>query len=377
MRSKFTTFILFLVMIVLVVGIGLIGYYMYTDLFGGESEIAYRIDNIITEKQDEQPSNKDEEIEISIQNILGTSTSNEEFYYTENSISKHFYEQLNDVEKIIYNGLVKNKNNLKKGNYVINFDEDFSEILSKENGYDELGDHYQTAIEAFMHDNPDIFYIDVNKMFVNIKTIKRFFSTSYEVSISDKDGNTYLSDDFSSEAQVEAAIQAVESVKNSVLSKATGTDAQKVLYIHDYLVDNIEYDEEYNKAGRYSIYGALVGKKCVCEGYAKAFKYLLNSVDVECELMQGNAINNSGEVESHAWNCVKIKDKWYAVDITWEDPIVYDIYGKRITGKTSNSLRYKYFLKGTDNFEKDHTLIYNFSDGGKEFSYPTLSRVDY
>ena len=49
-------------------------------------------------------------------------------------------------------------------------DKSHSDILSEEGGADKLGDDYQAAIEAFTHDNVDIFYLDVNKMYLNIET---------------------------------------------------------------------------------------------------------------------------------------------------------------------------------------------------------------
>ena len=381
MKSKITTFILFFVMIILIVGVGAIGYIMYDDLFNSESsEILSKINNIINENEnEEEKTNKttNDNISQSIQNIIDENISSGQVYYTNETNSQFFYKQLNDTQKIIYDGLKQNKQNLKQGDYVIEFEEDFSDILSKDNGKEELGKYYQTAIEAFMHDNPDLFYIDVNKMYVNMKTTIRFFTTTYEVYISAKEGQTYLSNDFANQNQVETAILAVENSKNRILEKTNGTDYQKISYIHDYLVDNIDYDSDYLSPGTYTIYGALVGKKCVCEGYAKAFKYLLNEAGIECELMQGIGINSSGGKESHAWNCVKLKNNWYEVDPTWDDPVVYEITGNRITGRMSDDMRYKYFLKSSSTFEKDHILSYQFSDGGKIFAYPTISSTDY
>ena len=43
----------------------------------------------------------------------------------------------------------------------------------------------------------------------------------------------------------------------------------------------------------------------------------------------------------------------------------------------TNKIRYKYFLKGLNTFNKDHTLSYQFSEGGKVFTYPNLSQKDY
>lgn len=382
MKSKITTFLLFIIMIMLLIGIVIFARYIYIDLFADDYlPITYKIDTIATEEPETNKNKENKSVTVNgtIQSILNTnyntnssnnaSIGNEN--KTENSINRYFYNQLNQNQKKIYNGLYDNKYNLKQGNYVINYGGAFSDLLSQEGGSDELTRDYQTAVEAFTHDNPELFYLDVNKMYINIQTITRFLKTTYNVYITPAEGNNYLSDEFTSATQIEQGIQAVEKVKNSILAGLNGTDYQNIMFIHDYLINNIEYDSTYEAAGSYSIYGALIGKKCVCEGYAKAFKYLTNAAGYECELMQGTGTNSQGETETHAWNCIKCDGTWYLIDVTWDDPII--IGG----GKLNNKMRYSYFLKGTSTFKKDHVTVYNFSENGKEFLYPNISINDY
>ncbi len=112
-----------------------------------------------------------------------------------------------------------------------------------------------------MHDNPELFYIDVNKMLLNIETTTKFLRTTHNVYISPASGKTYLSDDFGNVDQIKLAINQVENIKNNIINSLTGTDYDKIMKIHDYLVDNIDYDSTYQATGTYSIYGALIGKK--------------------------------------------------------------------------------------------------------------------
>lgn len=378
MKSKFTTIILFFIVIILVLGILILGSAMYIDLIGdGTSNVIHEIQNIATE----EPEEKDDiNLEISSQNISssiqGIAGNNSQEAQTmevdDNSINHYFYKQLVGNQKVIYDGLQNNKQNLKLGNYKIEFGNIFSDILSQENGGEELGKDYQTAIEAFLHDNPDIFYLDVNKMYLNIETTTRFLRTTYNVYISPAQGSTYLSDEFATTAQIDRTIEEIEFIKNDIINQLRGSEYKKILWIHNYLIDNIEYDSSYQAMGSYSIYGALIGKRCVCEGYAKAFKYLVNEAGIECEIMQGTATNSSGQTESHAWNCVNVEGTWYEIDVTWDDPIV--VGGGKVV---SNQFRYKYFLKGRNTFEKDHVLSYQFSENGKVFGYPSISGSDY
>ena len=185
--------------------------------------------------------------------------------------NKYLYSQLGENGKIIYEKLYENKENLKTGTYTIQFGNTFYDILSQENGSDKLQEEYQTAIEAFTHDNPDVFYIDVTKMYINIETIQKIFSTKYNVYINSAKDPTYLLDGFTSKEQIDQCESQVIAVKNQILNQIAGkNDIEKMRYIHDYLVDTIEYDQTFGEKNIYNIYGALVSKTCVCEGYAKA-----------------------------------------------------------------------------------------------------------
>ena len=374
MKSFFSKLILFIVLILLIVGIGICGLFIYRVFFEESSEpLVYKVDKIFTEEPDQEINSETEKIKTNISELvpIATKTDNNT-NKAENEGSFFFYNQLDNTQKIIYDGLKKNKQYLKQGNYVINYGDVFKELLSQENGADILGNDYQSAIEAFTHDNVDIFYLDVNRMYLNIETSTKLWKTTYNVYISAAKDSNYLSDEFQSTEEIEKAITEIDQQKNAIINSLRGSDYQNILYIHDFLVNNIEYDSTFERIGSYTIYGALVSKQCVCEGYAKAFKYLANCAGYECELMQGIATNSSGERENHAWNCIKLDGIWYEVDVTWDDPII--IGGN---GRISNNIKYRYYLKGNNTFQKDHSLEYQFSNNGKKFSYPNISDIDY
>ncbi len=375
MKHFFESLFSFIISLIVIAGIVVIGWFTYNILFGSDKISTVNTeDTLIPVDTGSDYIEKTEKRSMgeTIKDIFTPTTEPEvETYSTENSKGNYFYEQLSDTQKIIYNGLQENKDKLKTGTYSIQFGNKFSKILEQENGSKALGDDYQTAIEAYTHDNADLFYIDISKLFLNIETKKKAFSTTYNVYIGPSDNQTYYANGFSSEADVNLAFEKIEQVKNTIKSKITGNTYKDIKTIHDYLIENVEYDENNVSIGTYTIYGALVEKKCVCEGYAKAFKYLADKVGIDCILMQGVATNSNGNQEKHAWNAVNINGIWYLIDVTWDDPI---IIGK---GRVTSSTYYKYFLKGTQAFYKDHTPEYNFSTGGKEFNYPTISKSDF
>lgn len=95
--------------------------------------------------------------------------------------------------------------------------------------------------------------------------------------------------------------------------------AQKVLAIHNYIVDNITYFEGNIGADEYqpyhTAYGAIVDKCAVCEGISAAFCYLLSLVGVESTVVNGTIKKTSDY--RHTWNIIKIDGKSYHFDVTW------------------------------------------------------------
>ena len=260
---------------------------------------------------------------------------------------------------------------MKTGTYQIELGDSFSDTLSQSNGQEQLGEYYQSAIEAYTYDNPEVFYLSPNKMFLNIETTTRGNAVSYRVYINSGNEANYLTDEFTSKEQVESAIAQIEQVKNQILQNATGDTYQDIKMVHDYLVDTISYDSSLSKPYIYNIYGALVEKLCVCEGYARSMKYLLDSLDIPCTIVIGKGTNSEGQTENHAWNYVQVDGKWYAIDATWDDPVIIG------NGTLNQSFKYRYFLKGSSEMEKDHIPSNMFTEGGKEFTYPVLSLENY
>lgn len=112
----------------------------------------------------------------------------------------------------------------------------------------------------------------------------------------------------------------IEDEVNKILS-APGlqrmTDFQKEVFVHDFVINNIQYDHTLGDGGAkiqpYTVYGALVEHKAVCEGIAKTVKLLLNILDVKCIVVSGK-FDGTG----HAWNMVKLNDWSYNLDVTMD-----------------------------------------------------------
>lgn len=366
MKNKISTILLVIVMIILIVCLVTLGLVVYVTFQNEDNEVrkflgdTYEVINTALHKEE-------------ISNVENNNLLNDQEYNIVNSkVSNYYYEQLDDYAKIIYNKLNQNRESLKTGTYKIQFGNTFDELLNEENGSELLGKYYQSAIETYFYDNPEIFYIEPSKMYINIKKTTKTFKTTYDVYIDCGNEENYLLDEYNSVEQINEREEQIEQIKNNLIwSISRGNDYDKILTIHDYLINNISYDETISKANIYNVYGALVNKECVCEGYAKAFKYLLDEVGIENIIVIGTAVNTKNSIENHAWNYVKLDNNWYAVDTTWDDPII------RGSGFASNSYKYKYFMVGSDVINKDHTPIYQFTTDGKEYEYPILNKASY
>ena len=88
---------------------------------------------------------------------------------------------------------------------------------------------------------------------------------------------------------------------------AGASQYEKALWLHDYLIDNAEYDLRYVKAE-----GVLARGRGNCESYHAAYVRLLNAVGI-----------NTGRIESiadnHVWTAAKLDGEWCQIDVTWDD----------------------------------------------------------
>ena len=370
MKNKITSFIMSVV-ITLILVIGIIIAYMIIENYNDSStkDIEEFVSNVILESGKTEDKSENSDLNIDIENIKAIEKTQIVQNGTENN--KYFYNQLSSEAKKFYDALEQHKEDLKTGKYELDFENTFANVLNKESGMDVLGNYFQDAVDAYFCEHPEVFYIDVTKMYLNVQTTTRGTQSTYKVTVNSGNAGSYLSDEFSFKEQIDVALQQLEAIKKYFIENKKADTYSNIKLVHDYLVNTIEYDTSISKENIYNIYGALIQKECVCEGYAKAFKYLLDGMDVPCVIVTGEATNSEGNTESHAWNYVQLDNFWYAVDVTWDDPVIVG------GGVLLNSRKYKYFLKGENEFNQSHTFRTKFTEDGMEFTYPNLSKDNY
>ncbi len=373
MKDKIISFILILLTVAILGAIAIFGYVAYLEITGNDITsidfVGYG-DILGIGKDKKEEDNIDTSVDI-FNGVDDNKTSAETITINDNRY-RHLYEQLDDTAKKIYDKLYENRENMKTGTYRIDFGNAFQNLLSQADGESELKKEYQSAIETLIYENPEIFYLDATSMYINIEKVIKITSTKYNVYIDNGSKPNYLAEGFNSKEDIEAYQAKIERVRDYIVKNIKDkNDYEKIKLTHNYLRDTIDYESTISKNNIYDIYGALVLRECVCEGYAKAFQYIMNEVGIDNVIVIGTGTNSMGKTENHAWNYVKLNEKWYAVDVTWDDPV---LIGDGIIPEKS---KYKYFLKGSKTMNENHFISGKFTDGGQTFTYPTLSVEDY
>jgi len=100
---------------------------------------------------------------------------------------------------------------------------------------------------------------------------------------------------------------------------------QRAKVINDWICDNIVYDVEtyFNRTNRRQDYVSVLKNKLgVCSGYANLFNQMCRLASIESISISGfsKRTGHNGFISpspDHDWNAVKINNKWYLIDVTW------------------------------------------------------------
>lgn len=176
------------------------------------------------------------------------------------------------------------------------------------------------AYNAFWLDNPQTFWIRGYYYITNDGVTKATLLSSYSA-----DDTARMKGEMSA---------AVGRFCAGITASMTQYEREKK--IHDYLVDNVTYDEVFDAATSdaqrdklhaqhpefSTAYGSLIRHNCVCGGYARGFQLLCQCAGMDCTVICGYATTEGSffaDGTSHSWNAVNVDGDWYQVDVTWDD----------------------------------------------------------
>ncbi len=203
-----------------------------------------------------------------------------------------YYDIINETQRAVYRQIYANANAQNKH---------FAPVE------DITANDLKNAFTSVVNDHPELFWVETAyKYQYTPKGSVADITLVFNVTANDLDA---------SKSEFEAAAKLIrdETYKNY-------TDYDKERIVHDELISRVKYDA--NAPMNQSAYSALVYGRTVCAGYARAFQYILQQLDIPCYYVTGFA------GENHAWNIVRLDDGYYNVDSTWDDtnPNTYDYF---------------------------------------------------
>ena len=236
-------------------------------------------------------------------------TSTPSYYYSNIKGKQVYtaYSVLNDLEKEYYNRII----GLDIG--VLSFKITYTPNLTAEQ-FNSI--NFTEILHAVSLDHPELFY------YYSSSCSRSYYpssgavvSVTYTI-VPKKHGQTGVAiyDSSNIVSYNKALWAAFESVEVDLSNRYNFVKS-----VHDYLCNSVTYVNDY--ANCHDVYGTLVNKEAVCQGYAETFKMFCDYYKVPCVCITGDAGG------PHMWNAVQMDDgNWYIIDITWDDQDRYGIY---------------------------------------------------
>lgn len=109
----------------------------------------------------------------------------------------------------------------------------------------------------------------------------------------------------------DAARPSVTQIVNNAVDlcrqETNGSEYDMALWLHDWTLDQLEYDHNLNWCSAES---GLTRHQGTCESYQRIYSKLLDAAGIANGRITGNG---------HTWNAVKIDGKWCQMGLTWDD----------------------------------------------------------
>lgn len=190
---------------------------------------------------------------------------------------------------------------------------------------------------SVMNDHPELFYVEgyqYTEYSVNNKTTSVMFQGTYSMSPEEA---------FAVKEQMDGRLaDCFRGVPED------GDEYDTVKYLYDYLINNTEYDKD--APNNQNIRSVFLQGRSVCQGYAKAMQYMLQTVGIQAMVVTG--FTNG---ERHAWNLVRVNGAYYYIDPTWGDAS-YSYNGESGDNAGTPPINYDYFLVTTDELTRTHSI---------------------
>ncbi len=159
-------------------------------------------------------------------------------------------------------------------------------------------------IEAVLFDNPVFFY--VNRSRIVVKQTPMYIQLNFQ----------YTHEKEEAESLWEQIEQKINDFIGKNIKQGMSPLAKQIA-IHRHMGLISASSPPYEKDD-FSVVGALIKGRCVCEGYAKAYKLFCDRVGIASIVVLGDAVRPDGTKEPHAWNITRINGVTAHTDACWD-----------------------------------------------------------
>lgn len=316
----------FVFLFLLMMGVGIV--FVIASNFGEDFNICgLRLDEIVLCPREESEGLDS----LSKQNESGNENSsdspitnifNECFNVVEPISGNYAFSQLSANEQRVYNEIFVSLINCEKSTTLSTLDKT---LIDK-------------AFDCVMMDHPEIFYVD-GYQYTEFTVADKLDKITFE-------GN-YLYDKSTIKKRMKQIDKVVDEMKDS--APKTVDEYELVKYAYDTIIYYTDYDLK--SEDNQNICSVFLNGRSVCQGYAKAFQYLLAKLGVNATTVIGKVKDGEG----HAWNLVQMNGKWYHVDTTWGDAYCL-LTGQEDDQLQSDNVNYDYLAVTTELISRTHTL---------------------
>ena len=159
-----------------------------------------------------------------------------------------------------------------------------------------------TVYSAILYDHPELFYLTQRP---NVGQRLGLFGFSF----------TFISSCIFSTSEVMRYNNELYKIAKDFQKQTENlkTDEEKILLLCDYFLKNVSY--EINNDLNQNCATVFMQRKGQCSGIAKAVKFILDYIGIDCIIIDGEAWSN-GQGGLHAWNIVWINGVPYHLDVT-------------------------------------------------------------
>ena len=172
--------------------------------------------------------------------------------------------------------------------------------------------------------------------------------------------------DYYTTAEEEARLTEEISRLTEELSLDKLSDFSKIHLLYKYVTSNVTYSDDITDPYVYTAYNAVMEHHAVCQGVTQLLYRLYNDNGITCRIIAGKSRDTSVFPASeayHVWLIVKLGERYYLMDPTWDMKFRGDSF--------------HYFMKGSTDLDSDFPFYHHAAQNDNGISFPDYNSEEF